>query len=49
MAKVEDGLIICPRHSSRFSIRKARGRAGPAQSAPASKDIALDGDQISVS
>ena len=49
VAKVQGGLIMCPCHGSKFSIEDGSRQAGPAQSALASKDIAVDGDQISVS
>jgi nitrite reductase/ring-hydroxylating ferredoxin subunit len=49
VAKVQGGLIMCPCHGSKFSIEDGSRQAGPAQSALASKDIAVEGDQISVS
>ena len=49
VAKVEDGLIMCPCHGSRFSIEDGSRKAGPAQAALASKKVTVEGDQISVS
>jgi len=49
VAKVEDGLIMCPCHGSRFSIEDGSRKAGPAQAALASKKVTVAGDQISVS
>ena len=47
--KVIGGKILCPCHGSTFSIEDGSRQAGPAQSGLASKNIAVDGDQISVS
>ena len=49
VAKVQDGLIMCPCHGSRFSIEDGSRKAGPAQAALASKKVTVEGDQISVS
>ena len=45
----DGGLILCPCHGSKFSIEDGSRQAGPAQSGLAPKNIAVDGDQISVS
>ena len=49
MANVEEGLILCPCYGSPFSIEDGSRQAGPAPSPVASKNVVLDGDQISVS
>ena len=48
-AGLEGGLILGPCHGSKFSIEDGSRQVGPAQSGLASKNIAADGDQISVS
>ena len=49
MANVEEGLIMCRCPGSPFTIEDGSRQAGRAQSAVASKIVALEGDQISVS
>ena len=49
VSKVEGGEIICPCHSSHFSIKDGSPVSGPAQSPLASKNVTVEGDQISVS
>ena len=49
VAKVEDGLIMCPCHGSKFSIEDGARKAGPAQAALAAKKVTVEGDQISIS
>ena len=49
VAKVEDGLIMCPCHGSKFSIEDGSRKAGPAQAALAAKKVTVEGDQISIS
>lgn len=48
MANVEERLITGLSHVP-FPIADGSRRAGPAQSAVASRNVVLDGDQISVS
>jgi nitrite reductase/ring-hydroxylating ferredoxin subunit len=49
VSKVEGGEIVCPCHSSHFSIQDGSPVSGPAQSPLASKKVTVEGDQISVS
>ena len=49
VAKVEDGLIMCPCHGSKFSIEDGSRKAGPAQAALAAKKVTVEGDQVSIS
>ena len=49
VTKVQGGEIICPCHGSQFSIKDGSPTSGPAQSALASMNVSVEGDQISVS
>jgi Rieske Fe-S protein len=49
VSKVEGGQIVCPCHASHFSIEDGSPVAGPAQKPLASKQVSVNGSQLSVS
>ncbi|MCN9240959.1 Rieske 2Fe-2S domain-containing protein [Streptomyces sp. RY43-2] len=46
VTSVEDGVITCPCHESRFSVADGSVQAGPAPQPLPTADIAVDGDTI---
>lgn len=48
VTKVEGGQIVCPCHGSHFSIKDGSPTFGPAKSALASKQVSVEGGQITV-
>jgi nitrite reductase/ring-hydroxylating ferredoxin subunit len=48
VAKVEDGLIVCPCHGSKFSVEDGSPQAGPATKALGEVGVSVKGGEISV-
>jgi nitrite reductase/ring-hydroxylating ferredoxin subunit len=48
VAKVEDGLIACPCHGSKFSIEDGSPQAGPATKALGEVGVSVKGGEITV-
>jgi Rieske Fe-S protein len=46
VSKVDDGVIVCPCHGSKFSIEDGSPKAGPATKALAEKKVKADGANI---
>lgn len=49
VSKVEDGLIICPCHDSRFKISDGSPTGGPATKPLQSKTVKVEGGQVVLS
>lgn len=48
VTKVEDGVIVCPCHASRFSIEDGAPQGGPATSPLDEVQVTVQGDSISL-
>lgn len=49
VSSIEDGQIVCACHDSHFDIATGEVTSGPASSALPTKDISVEGDEITLS